>query len=85
MVEHDRDNHDIPAQPVSALMMALVFTLAEMEPEGAEAFLGRMEWWLGNPCRDLPSLLLDEERLVRRMLQTLREVEAERRRELSGS
>ena len=58
----------IPAQTVGALFTALGFTIAEIDNYvgklTTQEFLNRVDWWLKNPSDNMPTLLLDEERLL---------------------
>ena len=66
----------IPAQTFGALITALSATIAEIDRfQGrltTQEFLDRVESWVENPSKNLPALLLDEERLLREYLVMLR-------------
>ena len=60
-----------------ALLLAVAATIAELdevphERRTTENVLRRIEWWIENPYRDLPSMLLDEEVDLRALRKRLR-------------
>ena len=60
-----------------ALLLAVAATTAEVdavpyERRTTENILRRVEWWLENPYRDLPSMLIDDEVQLQKLLQRFR-------------